>query len=142
MDARTYTYQGGKKVELIKMSDEFVVRALPDAARAAGLPNPEKVSSASSRVRVAAKELEPFMRAARALGPTHHAYAVAETGTEFLVTDRIFVHFKEARIPEQVGAFAGKYGLVLQQQYSDKDFRARHRSSRASRPSSSQQTPP
>jgi subtilisin-like proprotein convertase family protein len=122
MDTRTYTYQSGKKVELIKKDDEFVVRALPEVAVAAGLPNPERVSSASSRVRVAAKDLEPFMQAARALGPAHHGYTVAESGMEFLITDRVFVHFKEGRTPEQVGAFAGKYGLFLQQKYSDKNY--------------------
>jgi subtilisin-like proprotein convertase family protein len=122
MDTRTYTYQGGKKVELIKKDDEFVVRALPEVALAAGLPNPERVSSASSRVRVAAKDLEPFMQAARALGPAHHGYSVAESGMEFLITDRVFVHFKETRTSEEVGIFAGKYGLLLQQKYSDKDY--------------------
>ena len=58
MDTKTYTYQGGKKIELVKKDDEFVVRATPDVARAAGLPNPERVSASSSRVRVARRELE------------------------------------------------------------------------------------
>lgn len=119
---RTYTYQGGKRIELVTKPDEFVVRASPAAARAAGLPNPEQVSSASSRVRVPEASLEPTMAAARGLGPTHHSYVVADSGAEFLITDRIFVHFKQAQTPEQAGAFAGKYGLVLRQKYSDKEF--------------------
>jgi subtilisin-like proprotein convertase family protein/subtilisin family serine protease len=122
MDTKTYTYQGGKKIELVKKDDEFVVRATPDVARAAGLPNPERVSASSSRVRVAERELEPSMRSARALGPTHHGYAFADSGEEFLITDRVFVHFKAEKTPEQVSAFAGKYGLVLQQEYSPKDY--------------------
>lgn len=122
MDQRTYTYQGGKRIELIKKDDEFVVRAVPEVASAAGLPKPERVSSASSRVRVAEQDLEPLMQSARALGPVHHGYSVAESGAEFLITDRVFVHFRNPRTPEELGTFAGKYGLLLQQQYSDTAF--------------------
>jgi len=119
---RTYTYRGGKRVELEKRPDQFVVRALPDELRDLGFPDPEKVSSASSRITARAPDLEPLMARARSVAPTHHAYYNADSGDEFLITDRIIVRFKQAPPREQVDAFAARYGLVLREAYSDRDF--------------------
>ena len=44
------------------------------------------------------------------------------TGVEFLITDRIFVTFKDAITNEQVDEFAGRYGLVKKTVYSGRDY--------------------
>ena len=118
----TYTYRGGKKLELAKRPDAFVARALPEALQRAGIADDaEQVSSASSRVRARAQDVDALMARSRALGPTHHAYTLADTGEDFLITDRIFVTFREPLSAEAVGAFAGRYGLRLRERYSDRD---------------------
>ncbi|WP_158294509.1 proprotein convertase P-domain-containing protein [Halomonas urmiana] len=118
-----YTYRGGKRLELHKRPDQFVSRALPEALRAAGIADDaEQVSSASSRVRTRTRDLEAQMARGRALAPTHHAYTLAETGEDFLITDRIFVTFREALPAERVAEFAGRYGLRQRERYSDRDY--------------------
>ncbi len=119
---QTYTYRAGHKVVLEKRPDQFVVRALPDRLRDIGVPDAEQVSSASSRVTTRAADLEPLMSRSRHLAPTHHAYYVAETGEEFLITDRVFVTFEQPLPAEQIDAFAGRYGLVKLETYSDRDY--------------------
>ena len=119
---KTYTYRGGKKIELEKNPGQMVVRALPDAVSDAVITEKEQVSSASTRVTVNADELESMMSRSRMVAPTHHAYFDVESGSEFLITDRIFVTFKEVLSDEQVDVFAGRYGLVKKEVYSDKDY--------------------
>jgi subtilisin-like proprotein convertase family protein/subtilisin family serine protease len=119
----TYTYRGGRKLELQKRPNQFVARAAPEALEAAGIEEPaERVSPAATRVTVAAGELEPLMARARAVAPTHHAYTVADGGQDFLITDRVFVTFKDRLPAEQVAAFAGRYGLLQRERYSDRDY--------------------
>ncbi|HEX2174226.1 MAG TPA: S8 family serine peptidase, partial [Dehalococcoidia bacterium] len=107
---------------LDKEPDEFVVRALPEELGPLGVGDAEQVSSASSRVRVRSVDLEPVMDQARHLAPTHHSYKIAETGEEFLITDRVFVTFREPQTPEGVAEFAGRYGLLLLESYSDREY--------------------
>lgn len=119
----TYTYRGGKKLPLEKSPDAFVSRALPDTLRSAGISDDaEQVSSGSSRVRGRAQDLEAMMAQARGLAPTHHAYTVADTDQDFLITDRVFVTFREALSDEQVADFAGRYGLIQCERYSERDY--------------------
>jgi hypothetical protein len=118
----TYTYRAGKKVILEKEPDQFVVRALPETLKEMGIEDAEKVSSSSSRVTSKAADMEILMSMTRYLAPTHHAYRVAETGEEFLITDRVLVTFREAMPTGEVDAFAGKYGLIRLRSYSDRDY--------------------
>lgn len=119
---KTYTYRGGKKVELEKSPEEMVVRALPSDISDPAIMSREQVSSASSRVVTRGGELEAAMSRSRKTAPTHHAYYEAESGGEFLITDRIFVQFKESPASEALDSFAGEYGLVLKAAYSDVDY--------------------
>src|SRR5262245_46509657 len=116
---RTYTYQAGRKIALDVPDDEFVVRALPGELEERGFPDARQVSSASSRVATRAMYLEADMSAARNVAPTHHAYYVADSGQEFLITDRVIVRFKQAVSPSQLDEFAARYGLMPKQAYSD-----------------------
>ncbi|HKQ51437.1 MAG TPA: proprotein convertase P-domain-containing protein [Pyrinomonadaceae bacterium] len=117
-----YTYQAGQKITLIKQPDQFVVRALPDELEELGITDAEQVSSRSSRVTTRVPDLEPMMTEAREVAPTHHAYYDAETGEEFLITDRVFVTFRRPLTPEEVSAFAGRYGLLIKEQYSEREY--------------------
>jgi subtilisin family serine protease len=120
-----YTYRGGRKLPLNKKPDQFVVRALPDRLRSAGLTDVvdvEQVSSASTRVETRPGELEAMMERSREIAPTHHAYTIGDSGQEFLITDRVMVSFKEPLSPEKLGAFAGRYGLRQLEAYSDRDY--------------------
>ncbi len=114
-----YTYRAGQKVPLTKRPDQFVVRALPKKLVDIGITDAEQMSSKSARVQCHTNELESLMDKARELAPTHHAYHLAETDEEFLITDRIFVTFDEAMSAEQIDEFAGRYGLIRLESYSE-----------------------
>jgi subtilisin-like proprotein convertase family protein len=119
---QTYTYRAGQKILLEKQPDQFVARALPDELTDLGIMDAEQVSSASSRVTTRATDLEPLMDRSRHLAPTHHAYYEADTGQEFLITDRVFVTFKEPLPDEEIDEFAGRYALIRKAAYSDRDY--------------------
>lgn len=119
---KTYTYVVGKKVDLEKRPDQFVARALPDKLRDVGVIDAEQTSSASSKVTCRIADLEPLMSSARHIAPTHHAYYIADTDEEFLITDRIFITFRDPLPPDQVDIFAGRYGLFMKRKYSDREY--------------------
>lgn len=122
MAEQIYTYRDGKKLRLEKESNQFVVRALPEELSESGFPNAEQVSPSSSRVSTGAGDREVMMSRARGIAPTHHSYKVAETGQEFLMTDRVFVRFKRPLPDREVSAFAGRYGLLQIEAYSDREY--------------------
>ncbi|MDJ0980275.1 MAG: S8 family serine peptidase, partial [Kiloniellales bacterium] len=117
-----YTYRGGEKLALVKRPNQFVTRALPDTLAGAGLPQGEQMSSASTRITCPAEQLEGLMARARGFAVTHHAYDEAESGSEFLITDRVFVTFKDSLSAEDLAAFAGEHGLLQLEAYDDKNF--------------------
>lgn len=119
---KTYTYRAGQKIELEKSPDQMVVRSLADRLDDAAVIRSEQVSSASTRITTREADLESIMDRSRNIAPTHHAYYEAETGAEFLITDRIFVSFIEALTVEQVDEFAGRYALVKKAVYGDRDY--------------------
>lgn len=119
----TYTYRAGQKVRLKKEPDQFVVRATPEEVKEdLGITDAEQMSSASSLVTVRAPDLEATMSQARHIAPTHHAYRTIETDEEFLITDRVFVTFRDLLPPEEIDAFIARYSLVLLEKYSDRDY--------------------
>lgn len=119
---KTYTYRGGKKVELEKSPDQMVVRALPSDLSDSAILNAEQVSSSSTRINTSTSELESLMVRSRNVAPTHHAYYETESGEEFLITDRVFITFREALSDALVDEFAGRYGLIKKETYSNKDY--------------------
>jgi hypothetical protein len=56
------------------------------------------------------------------MAPTHHAYYVADSGQEFLITDRVLVTFRQPPTPEELDGFIGRYALVIREAYSDREF--------------------
>jgi subtilisin-like proprotein convertase family protein/subtilisin family serine protease len=118
----TYTYRCGKKITLEKSAEQIVVRALPNNLDAIDVVSSEQVSSASTRININSENLEALMERSRVIGPTHHAYYDSETGSEFLVTDRIFITFSGTLTDQQIDEFSGKYGLVKKVTYNDRDY--------------------
>lgn len=117
-----YTYRNGKRFPLRKKPNQFVVRALADELKSTGLPDGETMSSASTRVTCKAGDLEKLMNKARKVAPTHHAYESAETGAEFLITDRVLVTFKQAPSAGETAEFAGEYGLIQLEKFADREY--------------------
>lgn len=119
---KCYTYLGGKKVDLIKQPDQFVVRTLPQDLTQLGIKDAQQMSSQSSRVTCRSSDLEPLMNKARYLAPTHHSYHIVDTNEEFLITDRIFVTFRNTTTQEEIDAFIAKYVLIPKERYSNHEF--------------------
>ena len=117
-----YTYRNGEKVPLEKVPDQFVVRVLPEELPTQGLQKVEQVSSASTRVTVDAETLETHMANSRQTSVAHHAYKMAGSDQNFLITDRVMVTFKQAPSQQELDAFAGAYHLVEFKSYSDREF--------------------
>ena len=122
MNPDSYTYRNGQKIALKKRPGQIVIRARGEQLRAAHLPTGETMSPASERVSCTPEELETLMSKARHIAPTHHAYDLADSGEEFLITDRIFVTFKDTLPSEDVAVFAGQYGLIEIERFSDRDY--------------------
>lgn len=116
-----YTYRCGEKVPLSKRPDQFVARAAPEALPAE-LGSAEQVSSVAYRYSCPPERLDEMMAATREVATAHHAYDLAETGQEFLITDRILVSFKNPPSVDDLGAFTGKYALRVLERYSLTDF--------------------
>ncbi len=122
MENPVYTYRAGRKLELAKKPDQFVVRALPQELREAGFAEVTQVSSASTRVTTTAADLEAEMSLLRHMAPTHHAYLRKDSGEEFLITDRIIVTFLEVLSRQELAAFTGKYALKKLRQLNTRSF--------------------
>ncbi len=119
----TYTYRAGKKVNLKKQPDQFVVRVTPnEVEKEATVRDIEPVSPSSTRVTTHTTDLEDLMEKSRDIAPTHHAYYVSDTGSEFLITDRIFVTFRKVPSPEEIDSFADRYSLSTVKAYDDRKY--------------------
>lgn len=117
-----YTYRAGERLPLIKLPDQFIIRALPHQLGSLGISDAQQLSSKSSRISCRSQDLESLMAQARCLAPTYHAYEIVRTGEDFLITDRVLVSFETAPSETQLGEFLGQYGLVQKETYSDRDF--------------------
>jgi subtilisin-like proprotein convertase family protein len=117
-----YSYRGGQKILLEKDPDSFVVRTQPQEAAKLGVDSTERTSSASTRVTVKPSELEAKMAASRQIAPTHHSYKRADTGAEFLISDRVLVELKHDAPPDALDALLAKYALRLQQQVGARQY--------------------
>lgn len=106
-----YTYRLGEKIVLKKKSNEFVARQLPTDLDQKTFKTTRQVSAASSVVQIAPGKLDTAMDKIRQEGVAHHAYE-EPSGGYFLITDRVFVCFKNPVGLSEINAFAAKYALV------------------------------
>ena len=119
---KTYSYRCGEKIELVKSTDQIIMRQLPAIIDDNAIVYKEQVSAASTRLLTTETDLEPLMQRCRIQAPTHHAYFEARSGSEFLISDRIFVTFKDELDDSQVDLFAGQYGLVKKNTYGPREY--------------------
>ncbi len=117
-----FTYRNGKKLNLKKRLDCFVIRALSKDLKDAGLPQGEQLSTASTRVIVPQDELETTMARARGIAPTHHAYQTLSSSEDFLITDRVFISFHQKISEDEMDRLAGKYGLWKIERFSSFEY--------------------
>ena len=117
-----YTYRNGKRLDLEKRPDSFIIRALESTLKAGGLPGGEQLSTASTRITVNEKDMETTMAKARGVAVTHHAYRTVSGSEDFLITDRIFIRFNPAVKLDEIDSLAGRYGLWQLEKFSDRDF--------------------
>lgn len=120
--APIYTYRSGQRMLLRKAEDKFVVRAVGKPVGSLNGRSTTQVSSRSTRVVVAPTELEMMMALSRKIAPTHHAYSVAATNSDFLITDRVMVQLKPGTPTEAIDKLVAKYSLVVQERYSSTEF--------------------
>lgn len=118
----TYTYRCGKKVNLLKSPEKIIVRAAHNLLSNLDYLEEEEVSPHATRLRVASEQLEEVMARARHIAPTHHAYSVAETNEDFLITDRVFITFNSEISEIELDDFSGKYGLLNIDKYSKNEY--------------------
>lgn len=115
----TYTYQGGRKILLHDDSTRFVSRASRYCLELADFPLLDSISRHSWSVRSNAGTLQKDLVRARQLAPAYPAYIVADTGSDFFVTDRVFVRFRPSQDVEQ---FAGLRDLSIVKRLSERDY--------------------
>jgi len=118
-----YTYRKGEKVYLIKEKDQIVVREIPEIIERRGLGGPlERVSPQSTRIKLKRIDLDSILGDIRKESVAHHAYKQVNNGSEFLITDRIMITFKEDVGNDVLSAFLAKYALILVTKYSNREF--------------------
>ncbi|HEY0586584.1 MAG TPA: proprotein convertase P-domain-containing protein, partial [Pseudoduganella sp.] len=115
------TYRGGRKLPLQARADAFVARANAEQLEQLGVAGAEPLSPHSARIVADAHDLPLLKQQASQAVTVQEAYYTAG-GEEFLATDRIFVTFRDALPAQEVDAFAGQYGLLLKQKFSDRDY--------------------
>lgn len=121
--SKTYTYRKGKKVYLKKEQDQLVVRETPAAMERMGFRGSlQQVSSHSTRLVVDREDLDSTLGEIRKEAVAHHAYKREDNGSEFLITDRIMITFKEDPSNEVLSAFISKYALILITKYSNREY--------------------
>ncbi len=120
VDHDIYTYRGNEKIELIKHTEKFVARTLPDYLKKHGFPFEKQLSSASTLIACNTEELEPMMAALRQSTVCHHLYATCDAPENyFLITDRLFLKFQEGATSTDMANLLEKYALEIVRTYED-----------------------
>src|SRR5688500_13492561 len=94
MPHTTYTYQGGKKLELSCSPTHFVSRAEKHRLLEQNFSVIHALSPHSCCVQTSPDRLHEDLVRARQLGPAYPAYVVAGSSAGFHVTDRIVLRFR------------------------------------------------
>ena len=124
MRTKLYTYQGGRKLPLSRLTTHFISRAPRPDLLANDFEILHDASAHSIAVRTHDSTLEDDLRRARKLAPAYPAYVIAETGTPFLLTDRIFVRFRRIAdaSPSSMRRFGARHGLCIVRRLSPRDL--------------------
>ena len=114
-DESTYTYQGGRKLPLARLTTHFISRAAKKDLLADYFEPLQNVSPHAWTVRTTENTIDDDIRRARQIAPAYAAYVVEESGSLFLITDRIFVRFRSTDDAAEGAArqFGARHGLTL-----------------------------
>jgi len=128
MPCVTYTYQGGKRLELSCSTTHFVSRAERKRLEEAQFSLIHALSPHSWCVRTSPERLHEDLTRARLLGPAYPAYVVAGSGAGFHVTDRIALRFRRDISDRDARQFATCLDLNVVKHLTRRDvlFRVPH----------------
>jgi subtilisin family serine protease len=124
MTEATYTYQGGRRLPLARATTHFISRAGKGDLLCDRFELVDSVSHDAWAVRTNSDHLEEDLRRARRLAPAYPAYVSTETGTDFFVTDRIFIRFRRSADVDDGGieAFVERHELAVVQKLGTRDY--------------------
>jgi Subtilase family len=130
MSFTTYTYQGGRKLELSCSTTHFVARADKERLLGENFAVIHPLTPHSWCVETSPDRLREDLARARLLGPAFPAYVVAGSGAGFHVTDRIALRFRGGISNNEARQFANELDLELIRQLTPRDvlFRIPHNS--------------
>jgi hypothetical protein len=119
-----YTYQGGKKLPLSRLTTHFISRAAKHDLLCDRFEPIENVSPHSWTVRTSDDTIDDDIERARRIAPAYAAYVVGDTRRAFLVTDRVFVRLRtDADAHERaVRELCDKHRLGVVERLSDRDY--------------------
>src|SRR5688572_29245235 len=117
-----YTYQGGRKLPLSQLDTRFVSRAKKQQLIRDDFEPVQRLSAQSWSVNTSSDRLDEDIARARRLAPAYPFYVFADSGREFLVTDRLFVRLRPGA---DVQAIAARHNLETLKRYSPRDFLVR-----------------
>lgn len=122
MHEPTYTYQGGKKLPLSRLTTHFISRA--EKKELLCEFEPIQLSPHSWMVRTSADRIDDDIERARQLAPAYPAYIVNDTGNPLLITDRVFVRFRNASDCDDASArqFGKKHGMDVLERITSRDY--------------------
>ena len=122
MVSTTYTYQGGKKLELSCATDHFISRSTKEKLLRDRFNPLHEVSPHSWSVATNVDRLQEDLVRARRLAPAYPAYCIAATGARFLVTDRVFVRFRHDAPNDAAHQLAEHFDMEVIERLSPRDF--------------------
>jgi len=122
--ADAYTYQGGLKMPLSRVTTHFISRAPKSALLCDNFQPIGSLTPNTWIVRTDDASLNEDIRRARKLGPAYPAYVVDDGGWNLGVTDRIFVRFHTEVESEDAALrqFMKRHGLELIEPLTARDY--------------------
>lgn len=123
MTTETYTYQGGRKLLLSRVTTHFISRAKKHTLLADRFEPIDSITPHAWLVRTSDATIDDDIRRARRHAAAYPVY-LAEDGSKFLLTDRIFVRFWRGSdaTDADVNEFARKYQLRIVERLSERDL--------------------
>jgi hypothetical protein len=124
MSEQFYTYQGGRKLPLSRLTTHFISQAEKHDLLSDAFEPIENVSPHLWTVRTSSDTIDDDIERARRIAPAYAAYVVSDTKRLFPVTDRIFVRFLEGADCEEeaVRHLCQTHGLEIVERLSSRDY--------------------
>ena len=118
----TYTYEGGRKLSLSRLTSRFVSRADRAQLIRDDFRPIQPLSRHSWSVSTNEDRIDEDIQRARQLAPAYPYYLVAESGSDYFVTDRLFLRLRGGAAFDELAA---KHQLQLLKSFSYRDYLVR-----------------